>query len=100
MISSGKDLVRSFQFRTGLNLDRMAVLNSVWDKEWGYVNYWKLSGVKKGKVLIQVSSSAAAQELQARSRQVVESLNKYFQKPWVKGVVSSFKKPGESAFDR
>ncbi len=95
MISSGKDLVRSFQFRTGLSLDRMAVLNSIWDKEWGYVNYWKLSGVKKGKVLVQVSSSAAAQELQIRSRQVVESLNKYFQKPWIKGVSSNFKRSGE-----
>ena len=95
MISSGKDLVRSFQFKTGLSLDRMAVLNSIWDKEWGYVNYWKLSGVKKGKVLIHVSSSAAAQELQARSRQIVESLNKYFQKPWIKGVSSNFKRSGE-----
>ena len=96
MISTGKDLVRSFQFKTGLSLDRMAVLNSIWDKEWGYVNCWKLSGVKKGKILIQVSSSSAAQELQTRSRQIVESLNKYFQKPWIKGVSYSFKRSGEA----
>ncbi len=95
MISSAEDLVRSFQFKTGLSLDRMAVLNSIWEKEWGYVSCWKLSGVKKGKILILVSSSAAAQELQARSRQIVASLNKYFQKPWIKGVISNFKQPGE-----
>lgn len=91
--ATGKDLIRSFQFHTGLDLERMAVLNAVWEKEWGYYNYWKLAGVKKGTLLVDVSSSAAAQELQARNRQVMRSLNQYFQKPWIKRVSSSFKKP-------
>jgi hypothetical protein len=89
--TTGKDLVKSFQFHTGLDSDRMVVLGAVWEKEWGYFGHWKLAGVKKGMVLVDVSSSAAAQELQSRSRQVIKSLNQYFQRPWIKGVSSSFR---------
>ncbi len=91
--STGEDLIKSFQFHTGLNSDRMVVLGAVWEKEWGYFGHWKLAGVKKGTVLVDVSSSAAAQELQSRSRQVIKSLNQYFQKPWIKRVSSNFRKP-------
>ena len=45
--STGKDLIKSFQFHTGLDSDRMVVLNAVWEKEWGYFGHWKLTGVKK-----------------------------------------------------
>lgn len=90
--STGEDLIKSFQFHTGLDSDRMVVLNVVWEKEWGYFGHWKLAGVKKGTLLVDVSSSAAAQELQTRSRQVIRSMNQYFQKPWIRGVSSNFKK--------
>ena len=90
--STGADLVRSFGFRTGVQDEKLSLLNAVWDKELGHFSkYWSLSGVKKGVLYVRPRSAAAAQELQLRSVEIVRSLNKYFSRPWVKAVKSALK---------
>lgn len=90
--ATSKDLVRSFQFRTGAQPDRMAILGAVWERELGHFSrYWSLIGVKKGVLLVKPSSSAAAQELQLRAAEMVRTLNKHFSRPWIKAVRAAFK---------
>jgi hypothetical protein len=88
--STGQELVSSFQYRAGVSGDRMAILNTVWHKELGHMSkYWDISGFKNGILFVKPRSAAAAQELQLRSSSVVRSLNKYFDRPWIKGIKAS-----------
>jgi hypothetical protein len=90
--SSGEDLVKSLSFRTGLQSEKLSVLNAVWDKELGHFSkYWSLAGVKKGVLYVRPKSAAAAQELQMRSGEIVRSLNKYFSRAWIKAVKSTLR---------
>lgn len=88
--SSAADLVRSFQFKTGVQDEKLSLLNAVWEKELGhFAKHWSLSGVKKGVLYVKPRSAAAAQELQMRGGEIVRSLNKYFTRPWIKAVKSA-----------
>jgi len=90
--STGEDLVRSFGFKTGLQDEKLGLLNAVWEKELGHFSkHWSLSGVKKGVLYVKPKSAAAAQELQMRSGEIVRALNKYFSRPWIKAVKSALK---------
>lgn len=85
--STGKDLVASFQYRTGMTGDRMAILTAVWQKELGHLSgHWELCGYRQGTLYIKPRSAAAAQELQLRGAGIVRSLNKYFSRPWIRGI--------------
>jgi hypothetical protein len=90
--SSGEDLIRSFGYKTGVQDEKLSLLNAVWDKELGHFSkHWSLSGVKKGVLYVKPRSAAAAHELQMRAREIARSLNKYFSRPWIKAVKSSLK---------
>jgi hypothetical protein len=90
--STGEDLVKSFGFKTGVQSEKLGVLNAVWDKELGHFSkYWSLSGVKKGILYVKPRSAAAAQELHLRAAEIVRSLNKHFSRPWIKAVKSALK---------
>ena len=101
--ASGADLARSFGYRTGVGQGptRMALLSSAWEKEVGHFrSQWKLEGVRKGILYVQAKSPAGAQELAMRSREIVRTLNKYFDRPWLKGIrhslgVRAFSPPPE-----
>ncbi|MCX5796876.1 MAG: DUF721 domain-containing protein [Elusimicrobia bacterium] len=85
--STGGDLVRSFQWRAGMTGDRMVILGAVWQKELGHLcGHWELVGFKHGTVYVKPKSAAAAQELQLRAAGVVRSLNKYFDRAWIKSI--------------
>ena len=85
--STGKELVTSFQYKTGVSGDKMAILASVWHKELGHLSaHWEMEGVKKGILYIKPRSSSAAQELQLRASGIIRGLNKYFEKDWIKGI--------------
>lgn len=85
--ASAKDIVRSFGFKAGTQPDRLAILDAVWEREAGHLSkHWKLSAVKKGVLYIEVSSPAAAQELQLRSPSLLKALNKYFKGTWLKAI--------------
>ena len=90
--STASDLVRSFSYRAGTVNDKLALLNAVWDKECGaYAKHWTLVAVKKGVLFVRPKSSAAAQELQMRSVVLIKSLNKYFSRPWIVAVKTSYR---------
>lgn len=90
--STSSDLVKSFSYRAGNVGDRLPLLIAVWDKECGgYAKYWSLAAVKKGILFVRPKSSAAAQELQLRSRDLIRSLNKYFSRPWIVGIKTTYR---------
>ena len=92
LFTAASDLVRSFAFKTGVQDEKLSLLNAVWEKELGHFSkHWQLSGVKKGVLWVKPRSAAAAQELQMRAPDIVRSLNKYFSRPWIKAVKSALK---------
>lgn len=89
--SNAGDLVAAFQRRASPP-DRLAILSSVWEKECGaFARHWELVGVKKGTLYVRPKSSAAAQELHMRSEGLIKSLNKYFGRPWILMVRTTYR---------
>ncbi len=85
------DLVAAFT-RRAQGPDRLAILASVWDKECGsFAKHWTLVGVKKGVLYVRPKSSAAAQELHMRAGGLVKALNKYFSRPWIVAVRTTYR---------
>ncbi len=90
--STGEDLVKSFKFQTGIQSDKISILNAVWEKELGhFARHWQLVGVKKGVLFVRPRSAAAAQELTMRAEGMIRSLNKYFSRAWIKAVKASLR---------
>lgn len=90
--STAEDLVKSFSYRSGTVNDKLAILNSVWEKECGaYAKHWALIGVKKGVLYVRPKSSAAAQELHMRSEVLTKALNKYFGRPWIVAIRTTYR---------
>lgn len=90
--STAGDLVKSFAYRTGTVNDKLTILNAVWDKECGaYAKHWALVGVKKGVLYVRPKSSAAGQELHMRAEGLIKSLNKYFSRPWLVAVRTTYR---------
>lgn len=90
--STSSDLVKSFSYRAGTVNDKLALLNGVWEKECGaFSKYWTLVAVKKGTLFVRPKSAAAAQELQLRSGVLIKSLNKYFSRPWILTVKTTYR---------
>ena len=68
-------------------LDRLAILDAVWEKETGRLGqHCVMLGVDKGVILVKPASSAAASELALRSAVIVKGLNKYFKRPWIRAI--------------
>ncbi len=90
--STASELVKSFSYRAGTINDKLVLLNAVWDKECGaFANYWALVAVKKATLFVRPKSAAAAQELQMRSGVLIKSLNKYFSRPWIIAVKTTYR---------
>ena len=90
--STAGDLVKSFNFRAGLQPDKISILNAVWEKELGHFSrHWALLGVRRGVLFIRPRSAAAAQELQMRSTEILRDINKYFSRACIKAVKVSMR---------
>jgi predicted nucleic acid-binding Zn ribbon protein len=51
----------------------------IWEKEVGGLSrHAKVSGIRKGVLIVDVSSSAHMQELTARKRDVITRINQHF----------------------
>ncbi|MBI3551127.1 MAG: DUF721 domain-containing protein [Elusimicrobia bacterium] len=88
--SSAGELISAFKARAGMQPDKIAILNAVWERELGHFSrQWSLIGVRRGVLFVRPRSAAAAQELHLRSVGIVRSLNKHFQRPWIKAVKAS-----------
>jgi len=84
--SKAGDILGTWKRRSGMESERMLILNQVWEKEvGGFLRQWTLIGVRRGMLCIKPRSPAAAQELQMRGALLVKSLNKYFKRSWIKG---------------
>ena len=90
--STAGDLVLSFSYRAGTVNDKLTLLNAVWDKECGvFSKHWTLVAVKKRILFVRPKSAAAAQELQLRSGGIIRSLNKYFSRPWIAAIKTTYR---------
>lgn len=71
----------------GMVPERLVILDAAWKKEIGRLgDHCELTGVNKDYLVVKTSSSAAYSEITMRSKQILRSLNKYFTKPWIKGI--------------
>ncbi|MFA6434394.1 MAG: DciA family protein [Elusimicrobiales bacterium] len=74
----------------GIVPERLVILDAVWKKETGRLgDHCELLGVDKGYIVVRAGSSVAYNELFMRSKQILRGLNKYFSKPWLKGIRSA-----------
>ena len=90
--ATSASLIQSFTYRQGAATEKLAVLNAVWEKECGaFAKHWALVAVKKGALFVRPSSAAAAQELSMRSGPLIRSLNKYFSRPWITAVKTTYR---------
>ena len=89
--AKASEVMRSWRFR--VMPDRLAILNTVWEKEMGHLSrHWKLRGVKGGSLYVFPRSPAAAMELRMREGVVIRGLNKYFRTPWIKEIKTAIRK--------
>lgn len=71
----------------GGQMERLAILDAVWKKEFGALaRHCELLGVDGPLLVVKPASSAAASEITLRGPQIVKALNKYFKRPWIKAV--------------
>ena len=85
--TSASEIKSSWKFLGGIDPDRLVILDAVWKKELGRLApHCPLFGVSKGCILVKSDSSVMSSELLLRGRQLVRSLNRYFRRPWIKGI--------------
>lgn len=81
------EVCSSWRFLGGVNPDRLAILDAIWEKEMGALaKHCELLGVDGAYILVKPRSAAAASELALRSTVLVKGLNKYYKRPWIKGI--------------
>ncbi|HAH32799.1 MAG TPA: hypothetical protein DCL44_10850 [Elusimicrobia bacterium] len=81
------EIKSSWKFLGGIDPDRLVILDAVWKKELGRLApHCPILGVSKSWILVKADSSVMANELLLRDRQLVRSLNRYFRRPWIKGI--------------
>ena len=80
-------LLGAFKKRAEIRFDKTAILNAAWDREIGsWSRHWELVGIKRGVLFVRPGSASAVQELHMRETELIESLNRYFDKPWIKRI--------------
>jgi hypothetical protein len=81
------EVCSSWRFLGGITPDRLAILDAIWEKEIGLLGkHCQLLGVDGHYILVKPRSAMAASELALRSSVLVKGLNKYFKRPWIKGI--------------
>ncbi|MCG2725089.1 MAG: DUF721 domain-containing protein [Elusimicrobia bacterium] len=77
--------IDSWKCFKGFNIDRLLILESVWDKEMGVLGeHCVLLGVEKNTIILKVDSSVVANEIIFKSNQTIKNLNKHYRTPWIK----------------
>jgi hypothetical protein len=81
---------KSWKTLGGILPERLIILDAVWKKEMGSLGlHCELVGVDRGYIVIKTKSSVVYNEIFMRSGPILKSLNKYFNKPWLKGIKMS-----------
>ena len=78
---------KSWKTLGGIIPERLVILDAVWKKETGMLGqHCELLGVSRGYIVVKTDSSVVYNELFMNSKQILRNLNKYFSKPWLKGI--------------
>ena len=73
--------------RLNNKLNRLMVLDHVWTQLIGKKErFWKLTAVKANTLYVKVTLAVAKNELISRRETLINELNKYFDKPWIKKI--------------
>ncbi len=73
--------------RFNSQINRLLLLDGIWEKELGSKSkFWVLDAVKNDTVIVKVTVLASKQELLLREKEIIKSLNKYFDKPWIRQI--------------
>lgn len=81
---------QSWKTLGGIVPEKLVILGAVWKKEIGKIGErCELVGVDKGYIVVKTDSSVVYNELALRNKQILRSLNKYFNRPWLKGIKAS-----------
>ena len=68
-------------------LNRLLILDHVWKQLVGSkTRFWMLKAVKGDTLYVQVKAAVAKNELIARRQQLINELNKHFEKPWISKI--------------
>jgi hypothetical protein len=82
-----EEICATRRFSASMLPDRLAVLDSVWKKEFGRLaQHCSLLGVDGSYLVVKPASAAAASEINLRGPLLVKAINKYFKRPWLKAV--------------
>jgi uncharacterized protein YdcH (DUF465 family) len=72
-----EDIINSLKQRLGLD-DKMYAVMQAWEREAGaYAPYAVLAGIKKGTLVVDVTTSVHFQELTLRKRELMHKINQY-----------------------
>lgn len=81
------ELKRSWKCFSGVNIERLMILDAIWKKEIGNLSkYVEIMGLKRNTIVVKVHSAVAHQELSLRSRDIIRNLNKHFNTPCIKFI--------------
>ena len=81
---------KSWKTLGGIVPERLVILDAVWKKEAGRIGeHCELLGVSRGYLVVKTDSSVVYNEIFMNSKQILRNLNKYFSKPWLKGIRSA-----------
>jgi hypothetical protein len=81
------EVQRSWKTLGGILPERLVILAAVWKKETGRLGeHCSLVGLDKGVIVVKADSSVVYNELALRSTQLLRSLNRYFPRPWLRGI--------------
>lgn len=70
-----------------VQMNRLMVLNTVWDKTVGSRGkFWVLAGVEKKNLVVEVKHPAARHELALQKENIVKELNKFFDRRWIEDI--------------
>jgi hypothetical protein len=87
--------VKSSFYRLNAHVNRLLLLESLWEnKTGGKSRFWRLYAVKGGVIYVKTAAPAARQELMLKEKELIRELNKNFDRPWIKqisAVQESFK---------
>jgi hypothetical protein len=77
---TSKNLIERLQERLGID-DRLVTVQKIWDKEiLSLARYTEIAGMRRGELIVEVSSNAVMHELTLRKRELLDKINQHFGK--------------------
>jgi hypothetical protein len=78
--TTSKDLIELLQQRLGID-ERLFAVQKIWEKELlTLARYAEIDGLRRGALIVEVSSNAALHELTLRKKDLLDKINQHFGK--------------------